>query len=188
MARAQGGRQRVAPAPAGERRRRAEKLYETLSQDLRFSDTKAGVVVVLAGAWLLAVHTVAGLQSSSLDPFRSEWTRLFCEWVALPALASILTAVWSTVPQGLVTHGGSLHHVHTLADRVRRERVYPDAVHTDLAVALGSAEYDLSLVKDLARVAQRCSQRYGWVEASMYSLALELVGGAAVVVLRLAFT
>jgi hypothetical protein len=154
-------------------------INQFIGDNVRFSDTKAGSVIVLSGAVLSLLHT-GGFHHSFANHPLGEWT--------LGALASLLTflclgaavlaAAWSIRPrlvrnfsagyvfwESILAHGSSQVFVQELNRRTRRELL------DHLAVQL----YSVSAV---------ASAKFRWVARAMILCMAGVVLGALVLIAR----
>jgi hypothetical protein len=154
-------------------------INQFIGDNVRFSDTKAGSVIVLSGAVLSLLHT-GGFHHSFANHPLGEWT--------LGAVASLLTflclggavlaAAWSIRPrlvsnfsagyvfwESILAHGSSQVFVQELNRRTRRELL------DHLAVQL----YSVSAV---------ASAKFRWVARAMILCMAGVVLGALVLIAR----
>jgi hypothetical protein len=155
------------------------RINEFIGENVRFCDTKAGSVIVLAGAVLSLLHT-GGFHHSFANHPLGEWR--------LGALASLLTfaclggavlaAAWSIRPrlvsnfsagyvfwESILAHGSSRVFVEELNRRTRRELL------DHLAVQI----YSVSVV---------ASAKFRWVGRAMMLCMAGVVLGAVVLIAR----
>ena len=154
-------------------------INEFIGENVRFSDTKAGSVIVLAGAVLSLLHT-GGFHHSFANHPLGEWklNALASLLTFLCLGAAVLSAAWSIRPrlvsnfqagyvfwEAILAHGSSQTFVQELNRRTRRELL------DHLAVQI----YSVSAV---------ASAKFRWVARAMVLCMAGVVLGAIVLIAR----
>jgi len=179
---AQASAQTMAGASTADADKAADFLWNThnyLNEYIRFSDTKAGVVVVLASGIIAAMYA-AKLHVGVLGKWPSQWHWL--DWLATSSFAllaaTVALAVWAIKPR--LTNDQSQGFVFW--NSIRGFRSASDFWSAFRAQSVdGMAEH---LSAHLFTLAGVCKRKYFWVALSIWVALVGAASGAAAVLLK----
>ena len=156
---------------AGEKKNVREELWRIQHcqfEDLRFADTKAGVILTLSAA-IAAISNTIKMDSHPTSEFlRICLVLLYC--FAAATIVCATTAIVSAATRRFQEAPGPITHFSGIAiDQ------YPDPItYLEKVEMISERDFDLELAKDIKRMANKAAIKYKWVAFSVVFIGLEL--------------